>query len=355
MRRTSASWALWLGAAAALAPNAAPAQTRTVEVVSSPPELVTIPGVLVRVRGADIDPIGWASNDTLITPFYQNEDGDWFGWIGLMDRLLEDPHQILTVVPDPRNPTAELNFSIAVHTPDQPLFPGPRPPAAPCQNEAVGFGRAADATCATGRTVRYVYRTTGGAWAALPLSASPPANVERTTTSRGKDVPMIVRVETGVVNRAPYVIALLADPTSPEPPPGKPWPMTEWNGTLVYGAGDGFGLGVQGETRAGLFDLGRPTTTKSCAEALIGQGYAIAVGQTVTGPPAYDIVAAETLLRVRERFIKWYALPRATIGMGTGEAGPALTRIAKTYPGLDAVGPAGDPGLATTAASCPQR
>src|SRR5712691_2860327 len=107
MQRASVRLA-WLSAAAALWAYPALAQTRAAEVVSSPPQFVTTPGVLVRVRGADIHPVGWASNDTLITPFYQNEDGDWFGWIGLMDLLLPDPDQILTVAPDPRNPTGEI-------------------------------------------------------------------------------------------------------------------------------------------------------------------------------------------------------------------------------------------------------
>jgi hypothetical protein len=162
---------------------------------------------------------------------------------------------------------------------------------------------------------------------------------------------MIVRVETGVINRAPYMIALLAEPGL-DASPGRPWPTTAWNGSLVYGAGDAFGLGVQSEARVGLFDVGRRAAAKSCAEALVGQGYGVAASATTIGPAAYDIVAAETLLRVRERFIKRYAFPRATIGLGNGEAGAALTRIAKTYPGLDSVGPGSDPGLTTAVRSC---
>src|ERR1051325_1007290 len=153
---------------AALSLSPAGAQTRSIEVVSSPPDLVTTPGVLVRVQGADLHPVGWASNDTLITPFYQNEDGDWFGWIGLLDLLKPDPQQIMSVVPDPRSPTAEFDFTVNVHAPDQPLYDGPRPPAAECQNQAVGLGVPQDAaTCAADTTVTYVYRS-GGAWALYP-------------------------------------------------------------------------------------------------------------------------------------------------------------------------------------------
>jgi hypothetical protein len=224
------------------------AQGFAIDVVSSPPEYVTTPGVLVRVRGPAANPVGWASNDTLITPFYPNEDGEWFGWIGLMDLLKPDPVQYIYVVPDWRNPTSEIRLTISVHSPDQPVFAGPRPPAAPCQNEAIGFGPARDAQCSTGGAVGYVYRTTDGSWTHFPLGGIRPANIGHTTTSAGKDVPLIVRVETGVVNRAPYSIALLHDPGSgPDPSPGQPWPMTAWNGTLVYGAGMPAGACAGGE------------------------------------------------------------------------------------------------------------
>jgi hypothetical protein len=349
MKPTLRLLALCLGAAV-LSPHAALAQ-RSIEVVSSPPNLVTTPGVLVRVRGVTSPPVGWASNDTLITPFYANEDGDWFGWIGLMDLLKPDPLQRIFVVPDARAPMAEFELIISVFSPDQPLFAGPRPAPAPCQNQAMGLGAPADeATCAAQGSIRYIYKTTGGTWAPYPATGTP-GDVARTTTTRGKDVPMVVRLETGVINRAPYAIALLAEPAT-DPAPGKPWPTTLWNGGLVYGAGDAFGLGVQSATRAGFIDVGHAAAAPSCAEALLAAGYAIAAAQTPTGPAANDIVAAETLLRVRERFIKRYALPKATVGIGAGEAGAALARIAKAYPGLDSVGPGTDPLLAAAARSC---
>jgi hypothetical protein len=346
--------AVWVGGIVGLATDAALAQARSVEVVSSPPHLVTTPGVLVRVRGAGASPVGWASNDTLITPFYQNEDGDWFGWIGLMDLLLPDPVQLLFVVPDWRNPMAEIQLSIAVHAPGQPLFAGPRPPLAPCQNDAVGFGPATDpATCAARRSITYVYKTSAGTWQLFPLGQARPADTARTTTSAGKDVPLVVRVETGIINRAPYFVAILDDPTTgPQSlEPGRPWPTTSWNGTLVFGAGSRFAMGVQGPARVGPVDLGRAAAPASCIETLLGKGYAVVAAQATLGPADHDIVAAETLLRVREHFIKRYALPRATIAIATGEAGAALARIARTYPGLDALGAESDAGL-TAAAGC---
>ncbi len=326
-------------------------QPRSIEVVSSPANLVTTPGVLVRVRGVTSPPIGWASNDTLITPFYANEDGDWFGWIGLMDLLKPDPVQIISVVPDQRSPMAQVDLIISVFAPEQPLFPGPRPAPVPCQTEAAGLGKPLDpGTCAATGSIRYIYKTTGGAWAPYPVTGAP-ADIARVNTTRAKDVPLVVRVETGVINRAPYAIALLAEPAT-DPAPGKPWPQTMWNGGLVWGAGGAFAMGVQSGTHIGFVNLGAAPATPSCTEALLAAGYAIATTTAAFGPPANDIVAAETLIRVRERFIKRYALPRATVGIGGGEAGVALARIQKAYPGLDAVGAGSDAGLAAAARGC---
>ena len=149
---------------------------------------------------------------------------------------------------------------------------------------------------------------------------------------------MIVRVETGVINRAPYVIAFLHDPAAgPEPEPGRP-SSAPWNGTLVYGAGDDFRMGSPQAGRVGIFDLGSAgDEAAGCVDALIGLGYAVAAAETIVGPSPYDIVAAETLLRVREWFIKRYGLPAHTAGIASGEAAAALMRIASTYPGLDSV------------------
>src|ERR1051325_4558110 len=117
---------------AALSLSPAGAQTRSIEVVSSPPDLVTTPGVLVRVQGADLHPVGWASNDTLITPFYQNEDGDWFGWIGLSALLNHTRRKIFPFLRDRRTPPADFAFGLIVPAPAQPLYDGPRPPPADC-------------------------------------------------------------------------------------------------------------------------------------------------------------------------------------------------------------------------------
>jgi len=61
-----------------------------------------------------------------------------------------------------------------------------------------------------------------------------PELIATTTTTHGKTVPYIVRVERGTLNRGIYDVAVLFDPT-------KPWtaldPQPQWNGKVVYSFG----------------------------------------------------------------------------------------------------------------------
>jgi hypothetical protein len=84
-----------------------------------------------------------------------------------------------------------------------------------------------------------------------------PALVASTTTTHGKTVPYIVRVERGTINRGIYDIAVLFDPA-------KPWtaldPQAQWNGKVVYSFGASTGQPrLQFRSRPG------PTTRRSRA------------------------------------------------------------------------------------------
>ena len=90
----------------------------------------------------------------------------------------------------------------------------------------------------------------------------------RTSTSEGKTVPYIVRVETGTINRAIYQTAILSDPStehavSPFAPP------SAWNRRLVYTFGGGCigGWYIQGHTigNGGILE-----------DLMLRQGYGVA-------------------------------------------------------------------------------
>src|SRR5262249_61507861 len=80
------------------------------------------------------------------------------------------------------------------------------------------LGPALDENCSIGTRVDYVYRTTAGTFQPLSNLTTYPADLAQTTTSEGKFVPYIVRVETGTINRAIYETAVFHEPTHQPPP-----------------------------------------------------------------------------------------------------------------------------------------
>jgi hypothetical protein len=189
-----------------------------------------------------------------------------------------------------------------------------------------GFGE----HCSMERRVDHVYRThgddrgEGGEWRPLASLASVPADAATTTTSEGKTVPFVVRLETGTINRAIYQTAILVDPAQPEP---DPWsPPEPWNGRLVYTYGGG--------CEAGFF---QGTSTGGVLRAdLLGAGYAVASSTLNVNAQGgcNDPLSAETTMMVKERFAEAYGVPLHTIGNGGSGGAMQQLLIAGAYPGI---------------------
>jgi hypothetical protein len=220
-----------------------------------------------------------------------------------------------------------------------PVFSGPHQQPFVCQAEFSGLEKAVDADCNAPTRVEYFYRSIrkltpeeakrqprggelGPGYLPLNPSAEMPPDVAMTTTTDGTRLKFIVRVETGTINRGVYRIAFLHQPGQPLP---DPWTSTPgWNGRLVYSFGGGCGTGFrQGQGPVAL-DIGA-----------VGLGYA-AAGSTldVYGTNANDVINAETLMMVKEYFVKNFGVPVHTIG--TGGSGGSIQQylIAQNYPGL---------------------
>jgi hypothetical protein len=169
------------------------------------------------------------------------------------------------------------------------------------------LGQALDTDCSIATRVDYVYRTTAGTFQPLPGLTSYPADLAQTTTSEGKTVPYIVRVETGTINRAIYETAVLHDPTTEAAPtPFKP--PASWNHRLVYTLGGGCvgGWYIQGSSigNGGILE-----------DLMLRQGYGVAASTlNVYGNNCQDLLAAETIMMVRERFIENFGPVAFTIG-----------------------------------------
>ena len=117
-------------------------------------------------------------------------------------------------------------------------------------------------------------------------------------------MPYIVKLETGTINRSIYQTAILDDPDQPGP---DLWSVdSAWNGRIVYKFGGGCrgGWYVQGNTTGGVLD-----------DLMLSQGFATASASlNVFGNNCNDLLCAETMMMVKERFIESYGLPRYTIG-----------------------------------------
>ncbi|TFH75096.1 hypothetical protein E3V39_02880 [Gammaproteobacteria bacterium LSUCC0112] len=189
---------------------------------------------------------------------------------------------------------------------------------------AIGNGEFLDTSsqspdCSLPTQFDYVYRAQDSdGFIALDNPAQLPDNVATITNAMGQQVPFVVRLETGTINRAIYQIAMLHDPQSGT--------STGWNGRLVYSYGGGCEAGYfQGTTTGGVL-----------RESTLAAGYAVASSTLNVNAQGgcNDVLSAETTMMVKEHFIEHYGQPVHTIG--TGGSGGAMQQllIAGAYPGI---------------------
>src|ERR1700730_11575000 len=150
-------------------------------------------------------------------------------------------------------------------------------------------------------------------WSSISIAAraARPADIGTTKTTEGKEVPLIVRQEKGVINRSAYLINILHDPTAgPLPTATAGSPASGWNGKLIYS----FGGGVQANYHMGR-GLGMMTGTDNkffiedlaagYLDYFVARGYAVAAGSlNVMGTNSDDVKSAETMAKVKEHFIE---------------------------------------------------
>ena len=134
----------------------------------------------------------------------------------------------------------------------------------------------------------------------------------------------MARVETGTVNRSVYETAVLHTPAEEDP---DPWTAPQnWNGRLVYKFGGGCtgGWYVQGRDTAGVLD-----------SPMLARGYAVASASlNVFGNNCNDLLAAETMSAVHQRFVTTMGVPHSTLGWGNSGGAYQAHQITDNYPGL---------------------
>ena len=331
-----------------------------IRVVSGRPDMVTGGSALVEVSGVEAL-VG--SSAVSITVNGRDATGVFRAarpggpLLGRVDALTLGKNTLEVRVQGKR----EARLELTNHPISGPVFSGPHQTPFICQTEAAGLGVPLDANCSAKTVVTYVYKSTapppapevgggpvGGRGAAPPPTApgarganvppaamtvpagfrpyepaaGRPADLAQTTTADGRIVDYIVRRERGTINRAVYEIAFLHVPGQPLP---DPWTRTPgWNGRLVYTFGGGCKPGYrQGQGASAIRDT------------VLAGGYAMAASTlNVFGTTCDDVISAETMMMVKEHFIKQFGAPLYTIG--TGGSGGAMQQhlIAQNYPGL---------------------
>lgn len=310
------------------------AQKLELRTLSSPPEMVSGGDVLVE---ATIPPqlagkqAAFSLNGADITRTFRPAENGFQR--GLVTGLSPSGNVIEMKI---GGKTAKLQ--ITNHPITGPVFSGRHQEPFVCQTEINKLGAPLDKDCSAKTDVSYLYYSStplppNTLPVALPGKLPPgfkpfdpaaarPDDIAKTTTTQGHTVDYIVRVEKGTINRAVYEIAFLQDPGQSNP---TPWKATAgWNGRLVYSFG--------GDCKAGYRQGVLPSTLN---DMRLSQGYAVAASSlNIFGNNCDDVISAETLMMVKEHFIKSFGVPVHTIGDGGSGGAMQQYLIAQNYPGL---------------------
>ncbi len=303
------------------------------------PESVPLDQAVVKLNGADVTSMFRA-------------DAPEHALIGLVKGLKIGENQIdVSGGKASSGKAGAAHLTLTNHPINGPVFSGPQEQPFICETDkfrlpdGTMLGAALDANCSVKTVVNYVYKSSeppaapaggrgaGGragraAFKPLPTLTALPADLAYTTTSTGRKVPYVVRVETGTVNRAIYQTAILHDPSS-ESEPSPYAPPAAWNHRLVYTFGGGctggwFKQGISVGLAAGVID-----------DAIMSKGYAEASATlNVFGNNCSDLLAAETMMMVKERFIETYGKPAFTMSEGGSGGSYQQLQISDNYPGL---------------------
>jgi hypothetical protein len=305
-----------------------------IKTLSTRPDMVTGGDVLVSINGTAAGGVQVLLNNHDITAAFQVQaDGSL---LGIVSGLSYGANHLVARRVGKHGDDDDGSGSIVLtnYPITGPVFSGPHETPYFCMTDQFALpgttttlGAPLDSDCSAATRVNYVYRNSTGSYKALPAGNAYPADMVDTTTSLGQTVHYIVRVETGTINRAIYQTAILHDPLKdPVPTPFSPPPS--WNHRLVYTLGGG--------CVGGWYIQGKSVGNNNILEdLLLRQGYGVASSSlNVFGNNCQELLAAESLMMVRERFIENFGAPQFTIGYGCSGGSEQAQPIADDYPGL---------------------
>ena len=155
--------------------------------------------------------------------------------------------------------------------------------------------------------------------------AAPPqrADIADFTNDRGVTVKSIVRVERGTMNRGIYELVVFHDPAVAS----SAWaPQPGWNGKLLWMFG----------ASAAAHRFQTPTNTNTIFnDTALRRGFMVASASlNNNGTNANHVLAAESVMMVKEHIAEQYGPIRYTIGNGCSGGSIQQHTIASAYPGL---------------------
>jgi Tannase-like family of unknown function (DUF6351) len=348
-----------------LASLGAAGQNLEIRTVSTRPDMVSGQDTLVRIDlplkvsapavAADLDGRDITNDFRRI--------GTTGSLLGLVKDLTPGKHTLTARVVDGSMPSITATLELVDHPITGPIFSGPHQSPFICETDrftlpdGMVLGPPLDENCSAMTRVNYVYKSTNGGFKPLADVSIQPADLARTTTSKGRTVPYIVRVETGTINRAIYQILILYDPAS-DPAPNPFTRPAGWNGNLIFTSAGGLSPGYhQGVINlllmaTGSIATGTNETTGNSVDpyekyqtatsnmgppndAWLSLGFAYAQS-TLNSNNANDntVLSAETAMMIKEHFIDEFGPVRFTIGTGISGGSMQTNDVAQAYPGI---------------------
>ena len=330
----------------ALAPTASVGATEpdapTIVVLSGRPELVSGGDALVELVLPAGAGDGWSADvdgQDVTAAFAERADGRI---TGLVDGLAIGPNTLTVRLADGRAASVVLDN----HPRSGPVFSGPQVPWLCPEDTEEG-------TCARVTTFEFFYVAEGDMveeetcdamsstvtnrtpdevdeayFDAVPPCfkpydpANPPSDVAIVTTTEDVEVPYIVRLETGIMDRDEYQVAVLFDPSQPWDPFD---PQAAWNRRLVVKHGSSCGADFATEPAPPVLDEDRA----------LSKGFAVmSTALSDSGHSCHVGLQAESLIMAKEHVIETYGEVRWTMGRGGSGGALAQQWVANAYPGM---------------------
>ncbi|MDX1589639.1 MAG: DUF6351 family protein [Oleiphilaceae bacterium] len=334
--------------------------------LSGLPDTITGGDVLVGVRGlSESDQLRvWRNGEDVSEVFARDNQGQWKGLV----TGLEEGENRLSALASGEAGERLAELDLVNHPITGPVISGPHQSPFLCRTEQAGLGEPLDENCSAETTYEWYYRSADQTFQPLEDPYAPyPDDALHTTTSDGKNVPWVVRLETSTINRGIARLAVLDDPAARGPE--APFEPASWNRRMYYVYGESCGVGYnQGRSSPALVMGGFPNPQELGGDNLLitlagvsdrlGSGDLV-VHNTLTsfGVHCNPMISMETTMMMREHATEHYGVVRQTVG--TNGSGAALQQYnaANNAPGLLSAGLptatfADIPSTAMTVADC---